>query len=69
MTKKKTAATSLDTFLEGLIKDYGLPTEELSLNQTFFSEGKLPSTLSSELKPTADYPVGISRDKGTIINK
>lgn len=67
MTKKKTAATSLDTFLEGLIKDYGLPTEELSLNQTFFSEGKLPSTLSSELKPTADYPVGISRDKGTSI--
>ena len=67
MTKKKTAATSLDTFLEGVIKDYGIPTEELSLNQTFFSEGKLPSTLSSELKPTDEFPVGISRDKGTAI--
>ncbi len=67
MTKKKTAASSLDTFLEGVIKDYGLPTEELSLNQTFFSEGKLPSTLSSELKPTGEFPVGISRDKGTGI--
>ena len=65
--KRINAMNSLDTYLEGVVRDYGLRTKQLSLNETFLDEGLQPSTVSSKFKPTEDFPVGISRDKGTGI--